>query len=82
MSAASTTQVRSAVKKLTMNGVGVGSISSWVLCRRRSAAFSMTPGSFEIATVNVAGVFTRMFCCDSAPASWMSMGIGVRSSHA
>ena len=46
--------------------------------RRRSAAFSMTPGSVLMPTVNVDGVLTRMFCFESAPRSWMSMGIGVR----
>ncbi len=44
----------------------------------RSAAFSITPGSVLMPTVKVEGVLTRMFCCESAPRSWMSIGIGVR----
>ena len=50
--------------------------------RRRSAAFCITPGSVETPTVNVAGVFTLMFCCERAPCSLISMGIGVRSRKA
>ena len=34
---------------------------------RRSAAFSITPGSVAMPTVKVEGVLTRMFCFESAP---------------
>ena len=46
----------------------------------RSAAFSITPGSVLMPTVKVDGVLTRMFCCESAPRSAMSMASGVRHS--
>ena len=46
---------------------------------RRSAAFSITPDSVEIPTVNVDGQLTRMFCFDSAPVRLMSIVIGSRS---
>jgi len=59
------------------------SFASSVMCcrvrpRRRSAAFSITPGSVEMPTVKVEGVLTRMFCFESAPSSLMSIGRGVR----
>jgi hypothetical protein len=58
------------------------SFASSLICgivrpRRRSAAFSITPGSVEIPTVKVEGVFTRMFCFESAPSRRMSIGSGV-----
>ena len=45
----------------------------------RSAAFSITPGSVEMPTVNVEGQLTRMFCLESAPVRLMSIVIGSRS---
>ena len=46
---------------------------------KRSAAFSIIPGSVEMPTVNVDGTSMRMFCRDSASRNGMSIVIGVRS---